>query len=194
MFAHIEGNLAEINPTEAVIDCNGVGYQINISLQTYAKIKDLSKVKLYTHLIVREDAQLLYGFSEKQEREAFIFLISVNGIGSNTARMILSSMSSDEVVNAILMGNAPAFQAVKGIGAKTAQRIILDLKDKVGKLSDGAEITDHSYNTKAEEALSALTMLGFARNVANKALQKVIAKNGNGLSVEELIRLTLKQL
>jgi Holliday junction DNA helicase RuvA len=194
MYAHIRGTIDELNPTDVVIDCQGVGYLLNISLQTYSKIKDLKEVKLYTHFIVREDAQLLYGFFDQQERQAFVYLISVNGIGSNTARMILSSMTSDEVYQAILSGNVPAFKAVKGIGAKTAQRIIIDLKDKVGRESDGTEIPDSSYNTKAEEALSALVMLGFARNVANKALQKVIAQNGLGLSVEELIRLTLKQL
>jgi Holliday junction DNA helicase RuvA len=194
MYAHIRGTIDELNPTDVVIDCQGVGYLLNISLQTYSKIKDLKEVKLYTHFIVREDAQLLYGFFDQQERQAFVYLISVNGIGSNTARMILSSMTSNEVYQAILSGNVPAFKAVKGIGAKTAQRIIIDLKDKVGRESDGTEIPDSSYNTKAEEALSALVMLGFARNVANKALQKVIAQNGLGLSVEELIRLTLKQL
>jgi holliday junction DNA helicase RuvA len=194
MYAHIHGTIAELNPTEVVIDCHGVGYQINISLQTFGQIKDLKEVKLYTLLIVREDAHLLYGFRERKEREAFKLLITVNGIGSNTARMILSSMTSDEVFNSILMGNTPAFQAVKGIGAKTAQRIILDLKDKVGRDGGNVEISNFTYNTTAEEALSALVMLGFVRNIANKALQKVISSQGTNLSVEELIRLTLKQL
>lgn len=194
MYAHIQGTIAELNPTEVVIDCHGVGYQINISLQTFGQVKDLKEVKLFTLLIVREDAHLLYGFKERKEREAFKLLITVNGIGSNTARMILSSMTSDEVFNSILMGNTPAFQAVKGIGAKTAQRIILDLKDKVGRDGGNVEISNFTYNTTAEEALSALVMLGFVRNIANKALQKVISSQGTNLSVEELIRLTLKQL
>lgn len=194
MYAHIQGAISEINPTEVVLDCHGVGYQINISLQTYALIKELKEVKLFTLLIVREDAHILFGFKDKQEREAFKLLITVNGVGANTGRMILSSMTSDEVFNSIVTGNTPAFQAVKGIGAKTAQRIILDLKDKINRDFGSTEIHDASYNTKAEEALSALIMLGFVRNVANKALQKVISNNGLNLSVEELIRLTLKQL
>ncbi len=194
MIAHIEGTIAEINPTDIVIDCNGVGYHINISLNTYGIIKDLKRVKLFTSMIVREDAQLLFGFHDRQEREAFRLLILVNGIGPNTARMILSSMTSSEVFNSIVTGNATAFQAVKGIGAKTAQRIILDLKDKVGKDIGTAEIPGSSYNTNAEEALSALVMLGFARNIANKALQKVISNQGLNLSVEEFIRQALKLL
>lgn len=194
MYSHIQGILSEINPTEVVIDCHGVGYLLNISLQTYASIKDLKEVKLFTQFIVREDAHILFGFKDKSEREAFRHLITVSGIGANTARMILSSMTSEEVFNSILTGNTPAFQSVKGIGAKTAQRIILDLKDKVGKDSGNIEIHDISHNTKADEALSALVMLGFARHIANKALQKVISNNGLNLSVEDLIRLSLKQL
>jgi len=194
MYSYFKGKLVEKNPTDVVIDCNGIGYHLNITLQTFSQIKDREDVKLYAHLIVREDVQMLYGFFEKGERSMFRFLISVSGIGANTARMILSSMNSQEVFNAILSNNVPAFQAVKGVGAKTAQRIILDLKDKVVKEGGSAEIIDGSYNSYVDEALSALIMLGFARNTANKALQKVIKVNGSTLSVENMVRLTLKQL
>jgi Holliday junction DNA helicase RuvA len=194
MYAYFKGRLVEKNPTDVVIECNGVAYNLNVTLQTFSQIKDREDVKLYAHLIVREDSHTLYGFYEKGERTMFRHLISVSGIGANTARMILSSMTSEEALNAIISGNVPAFQAVKGIGAKTAQRIILDLKDKVTKDKGSAEIIDGSYNTNAEEALSALVMLGFNRNAANKALQKVLKNNGLSLSVEELVRLTLKQL
>ena len=194
MYAYFKGRLVEKNPTDVVVDCNGVGYHLNITLQTFSQIKDREDVKLYAHLIVREDVQMLYGFYERGERTMFRFLISVSGIGANTARMILSSMNSEEVFNAIISSNVPAFQAVKGVGAKTAQRIILDLKDKVTKEGGSAEIIDGSYNSYVDEALSALIMLGFAHNAANKALQKVIRVNGTSLSVEDMVRLTLKQL
>ncbi len=194
MYAYFKGRLVEKNPADVVIECGGVAYHLNVSLQTFSQIKDREDVKLYAHLIVREDSHTLYGFFEKAERTMFRHLISVSGIGANTARMILSSMTANDVLQAILSGNVPAFQAIKGIGAKTAQRIILDLKDKVAKDGGGTEIIDGSYNRNAEEALSALVMLGFSRNVANKALQKVIKTGGLSLSVEELVRLTLKQL
>lgn len=194
MYAYFKGRLVEKNPTDVVIECNGVAYQINISLQTYSQLKDREDVLLYAHLIVREDAHTLFGFFDKAERNMFRYLLSVSGVGPNTARMILSSLSSDEVYQAIIGNNVPAFQAVKGIGAKTAQRIILDLKDKVAKDGQSSEIIVSGHNTNAEEALSALIMLGFSRAAANKALQKVIKANGLDNSVEDLVRLTLKQL
>jgi Holliday junction DNA helicase RuvA len=194
MYAYFKGKLVEKSPTEAIIDCNGVAYHLNISLQTFTAIKDREDCKLYAHLVVREDAQMLFGFATTGERAVFRQLISVSGVGANTARMILSSMSKDEVFNAILSENVAALQAVKGIGAKTAKRIILDLKDKVGKDGQTAEILSDTHNTNKEEALSALVMLGFARSAADKALNKVIKNEGLSLSVEDLIRLALKNL
>lgn len=194
MYAYFKGKLVEKSPTEAIIECNGVAYQLNISLQTFTAIKDREDCKLYAHLVVREDAQMLYGFATTGERAVFRQLISVSGVGANTARMILSSMSKDEVFNAILTDNAAALQAVKGIGAKTAKRIILDLRDKIAKDENVPEILSDSHNTNKEEALSALVMLGFARSAADKALTKVIKKEGLSLSVEDLIRLALKNL
>ena len=194
MYAYFKGKLVEKSPAAAIIECNGVAYQLNISLQTFTAIKDREDCKLYAHLVVREDAQTLYGFATTGERAVFRQLISVSGVGANTARMILSSMSKDEVFNAILTDNAAALQAVKGIGAKTAKRIILDLRDKIAKDENVPEILSDSHNTNKEEALSALVMLGFARSAADKALTKVIKKEGLSLSVEDLIRLALKNL
>jgi len=194
MYSYFKGKLVEKNPTDAVIECNGVAYQLNISLQTFTAIKDQENCKLYAHLVVREDAHTLYGFASTGERAIFRQLISVSGVGANTARMILSSMTTDEVFNAILSNNAAALQSVKGIGGKTAKRIILDLKDKIAKDSQSVEILSDSHNTNKEEALSALVMLGFARNTADKALGKVIKTEGLSLTVEELIRFALKNL
>jgi len=194
MYAYFKGKLIEKSPADAVIECNGVAYQLNISLQTFSEIKDQENCKLYAHLVVREDAQTLYGFSTTGERAIFRQLISVSGVGANTARMILSSMSKDEVFNAILSDNAAALQAVKGIGGKTAKRIILDLKDKIAKDGQTAEILSESHNTNKDEALSALVMLGFARNAAEKALTKVIKSEGLNLKVEEFVRFALKNL
>ena len=194
MYEYFKGKLVEKTPAEAVIDCNGVAYILQISLQTFSKIKDQEDVKLYTHLVVKEDSHTLFGFFELGERAIFRQLILVSGVGANTARVILSSMTTDEVYNAIVMDNAAALQSVKGIGAKTAQRIILDLKDKISKGEQVSEIFTDSHNTSKEEALSALVMLGFARQIADKALQKVIKSQGFSLSVEDLVRLALKIL
>jgi Holliday junction DNA helicase RuvA len=194
MYSYFKGKLVEKSPTDAVIDCNGVAYQLNISLQTFSAIKDQESCKLYAHLVVREDSQTLYGFATIGERAIFRQLISVSGVGANTARMILSSMTKDEVFNAILSDNAAALQAVKGIGGKTAKRIILDLKDKIAKDGQSVEILSDSHNTNKEEALSALVMLGFARNAAEKALNKVIKSEGLNLKVEDLVRFALKNL
>lgn len=194
MYSYFKGKLVEKNPTDVVVECNGVGYNLHISLQTFSQIKDEENILLYAHLIVREDAHVIYGFATKNERNMFRHLITVNGIGSNTARMILSSLSSDEIYESIITGNVAAFQAVKGIGSKTAQRIILDLKDKVSKGDSQADLFPTSHNTNLDEALSALVMLGFNKNVANKALSKVVSSNGMGTKVEDLVRLALKLL
>lgn len=192
MYEYIKGRLAEATPTYAVVDCGGVGYFIYISVNTYSKIASATEVCLYVHLIVREDAHLLYGFYTKEERTLFRQLISVSGIGANTAGVMLSSMSTDEIINAILTDNVNAIKSVKGIGLKTAQRVIIELKDKVaaaGVVSD----TLFTANTIKEEALAALVMLGFVKAQASKVLDKIIA-GGAVSSVEELIKLALKQL
>ena len=194
MYAYFKGKLVEKSPADAVIECNGVAYHLNISLQTFSEIKEQENCKLYAHLVVREDAQILYGFSNIGERVVFRQLITVSGVGANTARMILSSMTKDEVFNAILSNNVAALQAVKGIGGKTAQRIILDLKDKIAKDGQSSEILSESHNTNKDEALSALVMLGFARSAAEKALNKVIKSEGLSLKVEDFVRFALKNL
>lgn len=194
MYAYLEGRLAEINPAYAVIDCAGVGYMTHISLNTYTEIRDKSIVKLYTHLSVREDAHVLYGFAGEEERTLFRHLISVSGIGPNTARMILSSLSAAELVNAIAGENEVLLKRIKGIGAKSAQRIIIDLKDKVTKvpLSSGTLLPLNNRNI--EEALSGLVILGFSKPVAGRALEKISGSSTEPLSVEILIKEALKIL
>lgn len=191
MYEYIKGILTEAAPTYAVVDCGGVGYYINISVNTYSKISQVKEVCLFVHLIVREDAHLLYGFFAKEERTLFRQLISVSGIGANTASVMLSSMTSGEIVQAIVTENVNAIKSVKGIGLKTAQRVIIELKDKVGTsaASDGVMFT---ANTVKEEALGALVMLGFVKAQASKVLDKLVA--GGVVTVEELIKQALKQL
>jgi Holliday junction DNA helicase RuvA len=193
MIAQIKGELIEKTPTYVVIDCNGVGYELKISLNTFSQIGEEKTCLLFTHFVVREDAQLLYGFKETSERELFRLLISVSGVGSATAMMILSSLSSNEIKGAILTGDVNTLKGVKGIGAKSAERIIIDLRDKIGKIDGAATISLTANNTIKEEALSALVMLGFAKNPAEKALSKILS-SGEELTVEELIKRTLKNL
>jgi len=201
MYSFIEGNLVEKTPAYVVIGTGGVGYFINISLNTFSSIKESSSCRLYTHLIVREDAMQLYGFADVEERHIFRELISVSGVGANTARIILSSLSSAEIYEAITSNNAAVLQSVKGIGSKSAQRIIVDLKDKLVKPDFSGEILGISHNTNKEEALSGLTMLGFNKRLAEKTIDKILSspefKNEGGdsdLSVEELIKRALKLL
>jgi len=194
MYEYLKGKLIEKTPSNVIVECYGVGYFLNISLQTFSQIKDIESIKLFTHQVVKEDSHTLFGFISKGERTIFRQLISVSGVGANTARVILSSMSTEEVFDAIIMNNVAALKAVKGIGAKTAQRIILDLKDKIKKDENSTENFDGSHNTTKEEALSALVMLGFARQSANKAIQKVFESQGFSISVEELVRYSLKIL
>lgn len=194
MIASIEGKIAEKNPTFVVIECNGIGYQVNVSLNTYSQISDSSSVKLLTHLVVREDAQILYGFAKEEERELFRNLISVSGVGPNTARMILSSMSVNEIRLAIVNKDISTLQSIKGIGSKTAQRIIVDLKDKIEKAGVLAEENLGSTdNTIRDEALSALVMLGYNKAIAQKTISLVIKqRSGNIPTVEQLIKEVLK--
>lgn len=192
MYEYIKGRLAEATPTYAVVECGGIGYYINITVNTYSRISTAVDVCLYVHFIVREDAHLLYGFYSREERLLFRQLISVSGIGANTAGVMLSSMTADEIVNAILTDNVNAIKSVKGIGLKTAQRVIIELKDKVGNAGIGGEAVFAAASTR-DEALSALVMLGFVKAQASKVLDKILASGGAG-SVEELIKQALKQL
>jgi Holliday junction DNA helicase RuvA len=196
MITYIKGTLTEKNPAYVVIEtAGGVAYGIHISLATFSQIKETENVKLFTHYVIKEDAHQLYGFSTEEERSLFRLLISVNGIGVNTARLILSSLSTDELIQAIATENVIVIQGVKGIGQKTAQRVIIELKDKIGKGTTGnIEKISISYNNNRAEALSALSSLGFAKNAADNALEKIIRMEGTSLSIEDLIKKALKLL
>ncbi|WP_421920856.1 Holliday junction branch migration protein RuvA [Marinifilum sp.] len=193
MFEYIKGELTDLTPTSAIIENNGIGYFIHISLNTYTHLSGHKSVQLLLHQVVREDAHILYGFIDHGEREIFRHLISVSGVGVNTARVMLSSLNPVEIQTAILSNNVKTLQGVKGIGAKSAQRIIIELKDKLGKESEILEISLPQDNTNKEEALSALVMLGFAKNAAYKVVDKIYNAHPSS-SVEEIIKLALKQL
>jgi Holliday junction DNA helicase RuvA len=193
MITHLKGRLTEKHPTHVVIDCNGIGYFVNISLHTFSQLPNSENIQLFTHLQIKEDAHTLFGFMEASEREIFRLLLSVSGIGSSTARTMLSSMTPHQIRDAIATGDVPSIQAIKGIGAKTAQRVILDLKDKVLKIYDLDEVYPNSNNTNKEEALSALEVLGFQRKQAEKAVDKVLSQDAS-LSVEDIIKHALKNL
>jgi Holliday junction DNA helicase RuvA len=193
MINYIKGNITEINPTSVTIETGGIGYFINISVNTFSKLDSKSESKILVHEVIREDAHQLFGFADKEERDIFRLLISVTGIGANTARMMLSSLTPGEVEKAIMESNVNVLKSVKGIGLKTAQRVIVDLKDKVGKQSATGEIFTFADNTKREEALSALVMLGFAKSAVSKVLEKIIRDEKN-LTVEDLIKRALKNL
>ena len=193
MYAFIRGKLAEVTPTYVIIENQGIGYFINVTVNTYSQIKDLKEVKLFTHLVVREDAHILYGFAKENERQLFLLLISVSGVGANTARLILSSLSTEETYTAITQGNTMVLQGVKGIGGKTAQRIIIDLRDKLIKQDIKLEKIPSSHNTLKDEALSGLLILGFNKTIAEKAINKVL-KQTEIDSVELLIKTALKIL
>jgi len=193
MFEYIKGAVSALKPSHIILEANSVGYFIHISLNTYTQLSGRESVKLFIHQVIREDAHLLYGFSTETERELFRMLISVNGIGSNTAIMMFSSLSPEEIRNAILNENVNLLKSVKGIGIKTAQRVIIDLKDKVVKSPIGEQIVNTTDNTLRNEALSALVMLGFMKKLAEKELDKILAAQPN-LSVENVIKLALKSL
>jgi len=193
MYDYLKGKLVEKNPTYIVIDVNGVGYMVNISLTTFSKIKDKENIKIFTHFVVREDAQILFGFADTNERLMFTYLITVSGVGANTARLILSSLTTDEAFDAIVQSKTNVLQGVKGIGGKTAQRIIIDLKDKLIKSGIEPEKIDENHNTMREEALSGLLILGFNKLNAEKIIDKVL-KNDNVVDVEGLIKEALKML
>ncbi|MDO4880909.1 MAG: Holliday junction branch migration protein RuvA [Capnocytophaga sp.] len=194
MITHLQGRLVEKTPTYVVIDCNGVGYMIHITLNTYSKITDNETLRLYTYLQIKEDAHTLFGFYEKSEREIFSLLLSVSGVGASTARIMLSSLSPSQLQSAIMNGDAKTIQSIKGIGAKTAQRIILDLREKMIKLGGVTEIANNEVNINKQEALSALEVLGYPQKVAENVVQKIISKTNDTLSVEEIIKQALKLL
>jgi Holliday junction DNA helicase RuvA len=194
MYAYIDGKLAFKSAAFVVIDVGGVGYHINISLNTYSKIGSAERCKLFTWLHVKEDAHTLYGFIDEGERRLFLHLISISGIGPNTGRMMLSSITPEEIQNAIISGNVTLIQRIKGIGPKSAQRVILELQDKLRKEGSDTLSTVPLNKTAREEALSALVMLGFARNAAEKVIDNEISKNNNDLTVEQLIKSALKAL
>ena len=193
MITHIQGRLVEKNPTDVVVEASGIGYLLNISLHTYSKIPDSENVKLFTHLQVREDAHTLFGFVEKIEREVFRLLISVSGIGASIARTMLSSMSPQQVTEAIASGDVATIQSVKGIGATTAQRVIIDLKDKILKAYDMDEVSISQNNTNKNEALSALDVLGFTRKQTERLVDKIINAQPE-IAIEEIIKQALKNL
>jgi holliday junction DNA helicase RuvA len=193
MIAHLQGKLVEKSPTEVVIDCGGVGYHVNISLHTYSLLPATDFIKLYTHLQIKEDAHTLFGFVEKSEREIFKLLLSVSGIGASIARTMLSSLDPKQITNAIASGDVVTIQSIKGIGSKTAQRVILDLKEKVLKLYDLDEVSMSKSNTNRDEALSALEVLGFVRKTSEKVVEKIV-KEAPESSVEYIIKQALKNL
>ena len=194
MITHIDGILEEKNPAFTIIDVNGIGYLLYITLNTYSELPDKGRVRLLTHFVVREDAQLLYGFSTIEERQMFKELINVSGVGASTAMLVLSSLKPDEVASAIINEDVEMFKKIKGIGSKSAQRIIVDLKDKVNKLEFSTQISGNQDNTIKNEALSALMVLGVDKKKAEDVISRIIENDENSLTVEELIKKTLKSL
>ena len=192
MITKIEGRLTEKNPTHIIINCNGISYFINISLYTYEQLPEDESISIFTHLQIREDAHTLYGFMSRQEREIFRKLISVSGIGANTARLMFSSLSPDEITHAIATGDDATIRAVKGIGAKTAQRVIIDLKDKIESTEEAKTLTFQS-NTNRDEALSALETLGYAKKQAERVIVKIM-KDQPDASIEAIVKQALKNL
>ena len=191
MYEYIEGEFIEKSPAHIVVQAGHLAFYIHISLFTYSQVSNVSSGKIYLHFVVREDAQILYGFGGREEREIFRMLISVSGVGANTARLILSSLSPDEITQAILAGNVSLLQSIKGIGAKSAQRIIIDLKDRVGKGAGIDELFFSKDNTSRDEALSALVALGFPKKTVEKAVTRILSEQPE-LSVEEVVKAALK--
>ena len=193
MITHLKGKLVEKSPTNVVVEVDGIGYWVNISLTTFSQIPDNENIKLYTHLQVKEDSHSLYGFYSKKEREIFRLLISVSGVGTSTARTMLSSLDPQQVVEAISSNNVSIVQSVKGIGSKTAQRLIIELRDKILKIYDLDETYVNSNNTTREEALSALEVLGINKKSSERLVDNIIKENQD-ISVEEIIKETLKNI
>jgi holliday junction DNA helicase RuvA len=194
MIAFLRGDFAIKTPAQVVVDVNGVGYDLHISLNTYSAISNKEKGLLYTYLHITENAHTFYGFAELREKELFLMLISVSGVGAATARMMLSGMKPEEINRAIIQGNAKLLESIKGIGRKTAERLILELRDKVSKQSDDLANLTTGHNTNETDALNALISLGIARNTAEQAIKKITASNAESLHVEELIKQALKNI
>jgi len=193
MYDYIKGEIKEISPTHVIIENNGIGYFINISVNTFSRLSGKEKGIIFIYEVIREDAHQLFGFFDKTERGIFLQLISVSGVGANTARVMLSSLTPDEIQRAIIHSDINLLKSIKGIGAKTAERIIVDLRDKVGKLKDSDQIIASLDNTIKEEALSALVMLGFPKAKVDKIINEILKEN-KGLSVENLIKESLKRI
>jgi Holliday junction DNA helicase RuvA len=193
MFEYLKGKITDLTPTYAVVETGDIGYHIHISLHTFTHIKELTEVRLYIHHVIREDAHLLFGFFDPAERMLFRQLVSVSGIGANTARLILSSMSPDDLRQTIATENVAVLQGIKGIGTKTAQRVIVDLRDKVGKIPETGEILQVQDNSRLEESLSALVTLGFPRARVKKVVEKIIAGDPS-VAVEDIVKEALKIL
>ena len=194
MYAYLNGKFTHKSPAQVTVDVNGIGFELNISLNTFSAIQNLEEGLLYTYLQVKEDGHVLFGFFDKQEKEMFLLLISVSGVGASTARMMLSSMRADEISKAILQGNVKLLESVKGIGKKTAERLVLELKDKVGK---GAASTTTSKPAKAsidEDALNAMIALGISKNIAEQTLQKIVSTEPHISSLEELLKKALRAI
>jgi len=191
MITHLQGVLEERTPASAVIDCDGVGYQLQISLTTYAQLPEKGICRLFTHLAIREDAHVLFGFFNRDERELFRHLISVSGVGPNTALSILSGLDPSGVKDVIVSGNVSVLKSIKGVGPKTAERIIIDLRDRLGKVETGTLSLSISSNKVHEEALSALVTLGFMKSAAEKSIEKVLKKHGSDISVGEIVKYAL---
>jgi Holliday junction DNA helicase RuvA len=194
MYAYLQGKFTYKSPAQVYIDVNGVGYEVNISLNTYSHIQNLEQGKLFTHLQVREDAHVLFGFFDKQEKDMFLLLTGVSGVGAATARMMLSSLKPEEVSRAILQGNIKLLESVKGIGKKTAERLVLELKDKMGKQSLDVNLSVQLGNSLEQDALNALTALGITRSQAENAIQKIILAEPSVPELEDLIKKALKAI
>jgi holliday junction DNA helicase RuvA len=194
MIAFLRGDFARLTPAQVIVDVNGVGYELQISLNTYSAISNKEKGQLFTYLHITENAQTLYGFAELREKELFLQLISVSGVGAATARVMLSGMKPEEINRAIIQGNAKLLESIKGIGRKTAERLILELRDKVSKQADDITNLTAGHNTNETDALNALISLGIARNTAEQAIKKVNASTAESLHVEELIKQALKNI
>jgi Holliday junction DNA helicase RuvA len=192
MYAYLEGKFTFKSPAQVYIDINGIGFEVNISLNTYSSLQKLDAGRLYTYLQIKEDAHVLYGFFDKSEKEMFVQLISISGVGAATARMMLSSLKPEEINGAIAQGNVSLLESIKGIGKKTAERLVLELKDKVGKNNIDVKLRGTSINTLQQDAIDALTALGIARSQAENAIQKTIGSEPYIVNLEELIKKALK--
>lgn len=194
MITHLQGEMVEKNPTYVIIDCHGVGYLVHISLHTYEQISDEKQLKLHTFLQIREDAHTIFGFYQKSERDIFVHLLSVSGVGASTARVMLSSLTPTQIQQAIINGDVGTIQSVKGIGSKTAQRIILDLREKMMKMEGMTDTSYDKLHSNKEEALSALEVLGYSRKATEKIVQKILSASVENISVENIIKQALKML